>query len=167
RRPTTRWSLLQPEDPPADLVERRAFQLLKRYGIVFPELLARETMAPPWRELVQVYRRSEARGEIRGGRFVDGFVGEQFALPEAVEALRSLRKSEPKRGLLSISACDPLNVVGVLTPGARVPAVLGNVAVFRDGVPVCSWEGGKLVERALLDDVTRAEVRSQPLHLQA
>ena len=88
----SRWSLLQAIDPSEDGIAERAHQLLRRYGIVFPEVLGREPMAPPWRTLLQVYRRAEARGEIRGGRFVAGLVGEQFALPEAVEAMRSVRR---------------------------------------------------------------------------
>ena len=159
RHPTSRWSLLQPSETAADPVEKRALHFLKRYGIVFPELLAREVVAPPWRELLQVYRRAEARGEIRGGRFVAGFAGEQFALPEVIDMLRSMRKSEPTGELISVSACDPLNVVGVLTPGPRVPALLGNLVVFRDGLPLSSVENGKLVERASLDEATLAEVQ--------
>ena len=124
-----------------------------------PELLARESMAPPWRELVRIYRRAEARGEIRGGRFVAGFVGEQFALPEAVETLRAMRKTDPKGELITIYACDPLNVVGILTPGSRVPAVVGNSIVYRDGVPICSMEGGELVERSNLDETARESLR--------
>ena len=104
-------------------------------------------MAPPWRTLVQDLRRLEARGEIRGGRFVSGLVGEQFALPEAVEELRSSRKQGSDGGLILLSACDPLNLVGILAPGARVPAVLGNKIVFRDGLPVCSLENGNVVCR--------------------
>ena len=125
-----------------DKVEARAIQLLHRYGIVFPEALTREAAAPRWRDLVRIYRRAEARGEIRGGRFVSGFIGEQFALPEAVETMRAIRRAEPDGSVLSISACDPLNLVGVLTPGPRVPAVLGNRVVFRDGVPVASVQNG-------------------------
>ena len=161
RRPTTRWSLLEANEVLENAIESRAFQLLKRYGLVFPELLAREAMAPSWRELLQVYRRAEARGEIRGGRFVDGFVGEQFALPEAVDALRSVRKSEKTGDVLSLSACDPLNLVGILTPGPKVAAILGNVVMFRDGVPVASVEGGRLLERGSLDNETQAAVRLQ------
>ena len=159
RTSTTRWSILHPEEVSDDSLESRAFQILKRYGIVFPELLAREAMAPSWRELLRVYRRSEARGEIRGGRFVAGFVGEQFAVPEAVEMLRSLRKSEPAGELITISACDPLNVAGILTPGPRVPALQGNLVVFRDGVPVASVEGRKLVDLDSLDEKNLAQVR--------
>ena len=140
----SRWSLLQPMSPGSapNAAEARAQQLLRRYGIVFPELLARERMAPPWRDLVRVFRRLEARGEIRGGRFVSGFVGEQFALPEALVLLREINSSQPTGRMEVISACDPLNLVGILTPGARVPAMPGNRIVFRDGVPLASLEKG-------------------------
>jgi ATP-dependent Lhr-like helicase len=90
-----------------------------------------------------VLRRLEARGEIRGGRFVAGFAGEQFALPEAVDALRALRRREPQGAFLRVSACDPLNLVGILTPGSRVTAVAGNRVIFRDGVPVAAVEAGE------------------------
>ncbi len=148
-----RWSLLRavragaaaPEDadavtarePPLEALERLAAQYLRRYGVVFRDLLAREGAPPPWRELLRVYRALEARGAIRGGRFVAGFTGEQFALPEAVDALRAIRRA-PREGVerVEVSAADPLNLVGILTPGARVPAVLGNRVAFVDGVPV-------------------------------
>ena len=155
-----RWSLLQAPNPQTDPVEARARQLLRRYGLLFPELLAREPMAPRWRDLVRVLRRLEARGEIRGGRFVAGFAGEQFALPEAVEMLRNVNRSEPDGRMVAVSACDPLNVAGILTPGERVPAVLGNTVVFRDGVPLFSVEKGVLVDRARLDETVLAQARS-------
>jgi ATP-dependent Lhr-like helicase len=163
----SRWSLLEAVQPHADPSEARARQLLRRYGILFPELLAREPMAPRWRELVRILRRWEARGEVRGGRFVAGFVGEQFALPEAVELLRRVKNTEPTGQLVVVSACDPLNVVGILTPGERVPAVLGNRVVFRDGVPLGSLESGNLAHRASLDDATLLQVHSllQPVPL--
>ena len=141
-----------------DVAEARAAQLLRRYGIVFPELLARESMAPRWRELLRVYRRAEARGEIRGGRFVAGFVGEQFALPEAVEMMRGVRKAKPDGRPIAVSACDPLNLAGILTPGARVPALLGNRVVCRDGVPVASVQGGELQWHTEPDEETRTAV---------
>ncbi len=153
----SRWSLLQAIDPSEDGIAERAHQLLRRYGIVFPEVLGREPMAPPWRTLLQVYRRAEARGEIRGGRFVAGLVGEQFALPEAVEAMRSLRRSEPTGETLAVSACDPLNLAGVITPGPRVPAVSGNKVAFRDGVPVASLQTGDVVLHADLPEDERDE----------
>ena len=153
----SRWSLLQAIDPSEDGIAERAHQLLRRYGIVFPEVLGREPMAPPWRTLLQVYRRAEARGEIRGGRFVAGLVGEQFALPEAVEAMRSVRRSEPTGETLAVSACDPLNLAGVITPGPRVPAVSGNKVAFRDGVPVASLQSGDVVLHADLPEDERDE----------
>ncbi len=153
-----RWSLLEPLGTvPENWIELRARQYLRRYGVFFRELAAREPSAPPWRELLSVLRRLEARGEIRGGRFVDGLNGEQFALPEAVDGLRALRKRETQGGFLRISACDPLNLVGVLTPGPRVTAVLGNRIVFRDGVPVAAVESG---ETRL---IARVEDTEQPL----
>jgi len=131
-----RWSLLRaPTVDEETRTEELARQYIKRYGVVFRDLLARETHAPPWRDLLRVYRRLEMRGELRGGRFCAGFIGEQFAAPEAVEALRAVRK-EPRRGeIVRLSACDPLNLVGILTPGPRVPATLANTVVFVDGVP--------------------------------
>jgi ATP-dependent Lhr-like helicase len=131
-----RWSLLRaPAVDDETRTEQLARQYVKRYGVVFRDLLARETHAPPWRDLLRIYRRLEMRGELRGGRFCAGFIGEQFAAPEAVEALRAARK-EPRRGeIVRLSACDPLNLVGILTPGPRVPATLANTVVFVDGVP--------------------------------
>ena len=107
--------------------------------------------------MVRTFRRLEARGEIRGGRFVSGFMGEQFALPEAVEKLRKVNRTEPNGQMVAVSACDPLNLVGILTPGERVPALLGNQVVFRDGVPVASWETGSLVNRYSGDPATLAK----------
>ena len=156
RLPASRWSLLQTRYAADNAVEERAIQLLHRYGIVFPDLLAREPMAPSWRTLLQVYRRSEARGEIRGGRFVAGFIGEQFALPEAIETLRNMRKSEPDERLMALSASDPLNLVGILTPGAKVPAVNGNRIIYRGGIPLASKQGGELHMHTELDEETRA-----------
>ena len=160
-----RWSLLEPASPQPEPIESRARQLLKRYGLLCPELLFRETTAPRWRELVRVLRLLEARGEIRGGRFVAGFVGEQFALPEAVELLRKVKNDGPQDELVSVSACDPLNVVGILTPGEKVPAVLGNRVVFKDGVPICSLENGDLVDRSKTDEAALASAHTtlQPL----
>ena len=138
--------------------EERAFQLLHRYGIVFPDLLAREPAAPPWRVLVRIYRRAEARGEIRGGRFVTGFIGEQFALPEAVEMMRSTRRAEDDGSLTIVSACDPLNLAGILSPGPRVPALPGNRVVYRGGVPIAAAIGGHLELRTETDPPTRTEI---------
>jgi ATP-dependent Lhr-like helicase len=110
--------------------------LLARYGVVFYDVLARESLALPWRELVWALRRMEARGAIRGGRFVSGFSGEQYALPGAVEALRRTRKLERSGEEVRLSAADPLNLVGILTPGPRTPALRTHSVVFRDGVPI-------------------------------
>ncbi|MCY4582688.1 MAG: DEAD/DEAH box helicase, partial [Chloroflexi bacterium] len=138
----SRWSLLQSPavEPEEDVVEARAAQLLRRYGVMLRELLEREPMAPPWGALVRTYRRAEARGEVRGGRFVAGLVGEQFALPEAVDALRAVNRRAPSGEVVRVSGSDPLNLVGVLTPGQRVPSVVGNSVLYRDGSPVSGEE---------------------------
>ncbi|HZP35524.1 MAG TPA: DEAD/DEAH box helicase [Methylomirabilota bacterium] len=140
---TGRWARVQPPPaPPAeDLVEAQARQYIRRYGIVFRDLLQREPRMPAWRDLLRVYRRLEMRGELRGGRIVSGFVGEQFAAPEALEALRAIRREQPGGQTVSVSACDPLNLAGVVTPGPRVPAVLGHRVTYRDGVPVDEARG--------------------------
>jgi ATP-dependent Lhr-like helicase len=118
-----------------DRMELLARQYVKRWGVVFRDLLRREPQAPPWRDLVRVYRRLEMRGELRGGRLVGGFVGEQFATPEAVESLRAIRRGPRNGEVLALSACDPLNLVGLITPGARIPATLANTVVYKDGAP--------------------------------
>jgi ATP-dependent Lhr-like helicase len=138
RHSTGRWALLY-TDQAADrnrAVEATCWMLLKRYGIVFRDLLARETNLPKWRELQMAFRRLEDRGEIRGGRFVDGFLGEQFALPVAVESLRTTRKMPLTGETIVLSAADPLNLVGILLPGERVPAISGKTVTFQDGVVV-------------------------------
>jgi len=145
-----RWSLLQrSNDEETEDREHKleciARGLLRRYGVVFPRLLMRETEPPPWRDLIRVYRRLEARGEVRGGRFVAGFSGEQYALPEAVQLLRSVRKKRPDGALITVNGADPLNLVGILTPGQRVPAVPSNHITYRDGVPISVRSGGNLV----------------------
>jgi len=133
-----RWALLHAEEaverPRA--VEAACWMLLRRYGIVIRDVLAREANLPPWRELLMAFRRLEDRGEIRGGRFVDGFLGEQFALPVAVESVRAMRKLDSSQGAITLSAADPLNLVGILVPGDRVPAISGNSVTYRDGVAV-------------------------------
>jgi len=142
--PVGRWALLRTEDAAAlptgsagpCAEEFFAQQLLRRYGVVLRELLAREVRAPAWRALLRIYRRMEARGEIRGGRFVAGLVGEQFALPEAVDALRAVRRAIATDEVVCVSAADPLNLVGILTPGARVSPFSNQVIAYRNGVPV-------------------------------
>ena len=129
-----------PENEEASFSESRAFQLLQRYGIVCKELLARESIAPEWRTLLRVYRRAEARGEIRGGRFIAGLAGEQFAFPEAIDRLREVKKKQPSGQIIRVSANDPLNLVGILTPGPRVPSSSGSDIIFRDGAPVSEDE---------------------------
>jgi ATP-dependent Lhr-like helicase len=126
--------------------EAAARHLLGRYGVVLRELLARESLMPPWRDLLAVLRRLEARGEIRGGRFVAGLVGEQFALPEAIEALRATRRSEDHEVLL-VAAADPLNLVGIITPGARISPLSGQVIAFERGVPIDSGDLGAVRHR--------------------
>ncbi len=142
RRGFSRWWLLEAQDPMEDRTEAVARQLLLRYGVVFPDLLARDSLSVRWRDLVRVLRRLEARGEIRGGRFVSGFTGEQFALPEATDSLRRCRNREPDDRLLIVSASDPLNLAGILTPGQRISAVPGNRVCFRNGVPIAAMEAG-------------------------
>ena len=126
-------------------VEQWAWQLLRRWGVVFRDLLVRESGAPNWFELLQCYRRLEARGEIRGGRFVAGVAGEQFALGDSVRQLRTLRDAEPtEQELVTISAADPLNLIGILTDDARVPATASNHVAYLEGVPVACLQGGAL-----------------------
>jgi ATP-dependent Lhr-like helicase len=166
-----RWSLFIRSDASAsadERAERWAALLLQRYGVVFRDLLARESAAPPWRELARVYRRLEARGEIRGGRFVAGVAGEQFGTSEAVDRLRRVRDERPpsirkesgdeslhsKGEWLVVSACDPLNLFGILTPGSRVPAMRGNRLLLHQGRLIASIQGGKVLFH---EDVESAE----------
>jgi ATP-dependent Lhr-like helicase len=134
-----RWSLLRPAPAGTDTgshVDPIARVLLRRYGVVFRRLLEREGALPSWRELLYVYRRMEARGELRGGRFVQGFPGEQYALPDAVSALREIRNRARQGHLVALSAADPLNLTGIVTPGLRVGLQPGHRLLYRDGVPV-------------------------------
>jgi ATP-dependent Lhr-like helicase len=146
-----RWALLRRPNgeadasrPDPDRVEHIARVLLRRYGVVFWRLLEREAdWLPPWRELLRVYHSLEARGEVRGGRFVAGLPGEQFALPEAVGLLRDVRKRPLDGALIRVSGSDPLNLAGTLLPGAKVPALAGNRVLYRDGVPVAAMSAGQ------------------------
>jgi ATP-dependent helicase Lhr and Lhr-like helicase len=154
-----RWALARPGRASADpgradpeAVEHVARTLLCRYGVVFWRLLEREAdWVPPWRDLLRVYRRLEARGDIRGGRFVAGFSGEQFALPEAIGMLREVRRKQPTGALVSLSGADPLNLVGILTPGARLPALTGNRLLYRDGIPIATLAAGEVRMLETLD----------------
>jgi len=128
--------------------------LLTRYGVVFKRLLEREGLVLPWRELLRIYHRLEARGEIRGGRFVAGISGEQFALAEAVGMMRSIRRAPSADHLVSVSAADPLNLAGIVTPGARVTAHLSNRVLYRDGAPIAVLESG---DTRFLIEMSRAE----------
>ncbi|MDP9036365.1 MAG: DEAD/DEAH box helicase, partial [Myxococcota bacterium] len=136
--PRGRWCALErpPERSPTDVLADAVLgQLLARYGVVFRELFARESFTVPWRDVLRAARTREARGLLRGGRFVAGFVGEQYALLEAVDALRRTRREERIGEIVRVHPADPLNLVGILTPGARVPSHLrgGDCLVFRDG----------------------------------
>ena len=133
-----RWSLLHSSDVPdrSRALEATCWMLLRRYGVVFREVLFRESILPKWRELLITFRRLEDRGEIRGGRFVSGFLGEQFALPVAVESLRASRHLQPTGEVIQVSAADPLNLAGILVPGERVPSNSGRTVAFRDGASI-------------------------------
>jgi ATP-dependent Lhr-like helicase len=153
-----RWARVRPlrAVPEDQVAEAIAWQLLRRYGVVFRRLVQRETLLAPWRDILRVYRRLEARGEIRGGRFVGGFSGEQYALPEAIGMLRTTRREQGAGSvggeqLIAINATDPLNLVGILTPGDTVPAVASNRVLFRDGVPVVVQQGTGSGEQFLVE----------------
>src|SRR5207253_460422 len=126
-------------------LEAICWMLLRRCGIVFRELLTRETILPKWRELLITLRRLEDRGELRGGRFVSNFLGEQFALPVAVESLRAMRNQQPCGEIIAISAADPLNLVGIIVPGERVAANSGSVVSYRDGVALERNESANVI----------------------
>jgi ATP-dependent Lhr-like helicase len=137
-----RLSELRQDD---EIIEHVARTLLRRWGVVFWRLLAREAdWLPPWRDLLMCFRRLEARGEIRGGRFVAGFTGEQYAAPEAIGLLRDMRRKPNSNNYVSLSAADPLNLVGIVTPGGRLPALSSNRVLYRDGVPIALLSGGEV-----------------------
>ena len=155
-----RWSVLRSASSPSreDATRALAWTLLNRYGVVFRRVLARETTGVPWRDLARVYRTLEARGEIRGGRFVSGMSGEQFALPDAVDRLRELRRSGPDDALITISAADPLNLTGIITGSERLRTAAGNRIVYRNGIPVAALEGDMLRTFAEVDPAIAADV---------
>ncbi|WP_425595001.1 Lhr family helicase, partial [Pseudomonas citronellolis] len=165
-----RWALLrrprneliegQPPRLQAEVLEHVAMTLLRRYGVVCWRVLEREAdWLPPWRDLLRVYHRLEARGEIRGGRFVAGLTGEQFALPEAVGLLREVRRREKDGEYLVLSAVDPLNLAGTLLPGSKVAAVAGNRVLYRDGAALGALIAGKPVLWAELPAEEMAKAR--------
>ena len=164
-----RWSLLRRETETsseshsreAETVELCARQLLRRYGVVFHRLLERESGLPPWRELLYQFRRLEARGEIRGGRFVAGFTGEQYALPEAVQQLRAIRRKPPSGHFVRVSGTDPLNLAGITTPGPRIAALATNRILYRDGIPIAARETGEIVELHTSAAEFRSEIRAR------
>ena len=146
-----RWSCVERRAADAgdigeDGVEAVARTLLRRYGVVFKPLLARESITVPWRDLLREFRRLEARGEIRGGRFVAGFTGEQYALPEAVETLRRVRRAPAGGAIVTLSAADPLNLTGVVCLGERVSTTASTRIAFRDGVPIATLTGSRKID---------------------
>ena len=149
--PVGRWSLLRgaggSERGEEERAEAAALRLLRRYGVLLRELCARERHLPPWRHLLRALRRLEARGSVRGGRFVCGFVGEQFALPEALEALRAQRRRAVSEGVVLVAAADPLNLVGILPPGPRVPSASGLTIAYRAGSPIAWGAPAEVRER--------------------
>jgi ATP-dependent Lhr-like helicase len=159
-----RWSLTRSgatgSDASLEAVEQVVWSLLRRYGVIFRRLLERETLLPPWRDVVRVLRRLEARGEIRGGRFVDGFSGEQYALPDAVGRLRAIRKQPKKGTLVSVSAVDPLNLIGIAVPGERLAALSGNRLLYRDGEAIAVQEGKEVRFLVDLDPAARWQAQS-------
>jgi ATP-dependent Lhr-like helicase len=160
-----RWSALAGDEGNASQLSRRdaavetfARALLNRYGVMFRRLLARESGLATWRELTRVYRRLEARGEIRGGRFVAGMSGEQFALPDAVERIREVRRTAPDGQLVTISAADPLNLAGILDAGERVRALAAHRLVYRDGLPLAAMEGDYIRSLAVIDPAIAGDI---------
>ncbi|MGN6554483.1 MAG: DEAD/DEAH box helicase [Verrucomicrobiota bacterium] len=162
-----RWSLLrrpaaaaasQNSNARDEALEAFARALLRRYGVMFRRLLERESLKVSWFELGRIYRRLEARGEIRGGYFIHGVSGEQFALPDAIGRLRSIRKLKPAGDLILLSAADPLNLVGVLTPGPRVTAIGGNRILLRDGLPIAALEAGRILNLDGHSDASASEI---------
>jgi ATP-dependent Lhr-like helicase len=158
-----RWSILRTDgaaDVADDAAEVQARVFLRRYGVVFRRLLTREANALPWRVLARIYRRLEARGEIRGGRFVNGMSGEQFALPDAVDRLREVRRTAKNGTLITISAADPLNLTGIVTTGERVRPASATRLVYQNGVPLAVMEGAYVRQLTEVDAAIAADVTS-------
>jgi ATP-dependent Lhr-like helicase len=150
--PQGRWSIVHrfsPEPMPTDeLAEQVGRQLLQRYGVVFRDLVAREGFGVPWRDIIRALRRMEMRGDVRGGRFVSGFIGEQYALPEAVDGLRRARREQHDGETVRVNAADPLNLAGIITPGPRVACLHANAVIYSDGAVTAVEEGRNLIKRA-------------------
>jgi len=152
-----RWSLVVPRETIEDLdgvAEAIAEQLLMRWGIVFRDVVVRENLALPWREIIWALRRLEARGAIRGGRFVSGFTGEQFALPEALEMLARVKRKPRDGERVRVCGSDPLNLVGIIVPGDRVPAIRTREVVYVDGLPATP----AALQEAALEDAIAATI---------
>ncbi len=170
-----RWALVRRLQPiqsapqvEAEAAEHVARTLLRRYGVVFWRLIEREAdWLPPWRDLLRIYRRLESRGEIRGGRFVAGFSGEQFALPEAIVSLRNVRRKQASGEWVSVSGADPLNLVGILTPGPKLMALTGNRVLYRDGLPVALFAAGDVQFLETLDAASEWEAHKALLRVAA
>jgi len=173
-----RWAIVRRASPeaagrPGDdvgaahAVEQVVRTLLRRWGVIFWKLLAREAdWLPSWRDVLMCCRRLEARDEIRGGRFVAGFAGEQFATPEAVGPLREARRRPSAGEYVSLSGADPLNLLGIITPGPRLPSLTGNRLLYRDGVPIAAFAGGEVRFLETLDPNKQWEVRNTLLRRQ-
>ena len=147
--------------PEGEIVDHIADTLLRRYGVVFWRLLEREAAwLPPWRELLRVFRRLEARGEIRGGRFVASISGEQFALPEAVDLMRETRRAAASSAWISLSAADPLNLIGSIAPGPKVPALTNNRILYRNGIPIAALVAGEVQWIETFEPRDRAEAEN-------
>ena len=162
-----RWALVRrhavtTDDESNGVIEQVVRTLLKRYGVVFWRLIEREAIwLPPWRLLLRELRRLEARGEIRGGRFVAGITGEQFALPEAIGSMREIRRAERNGALVIVSGADPLNLIGILSPGPKLAALSGNRVLYRDGVPLAILAGGNVRVLDLLEPHTEWDVHNR------
>jgi ATP-dependent helicase Lhr and Lhr-like helicase len=170
-----RWSRIVRATPAAEneraladeTTEHVVRTLLRRWGVLFWRLLAREAdWLPPWRDLLQCCRRLEARGEIRGGRFIAGFSGEQYAAPEAIALLREARRKPQEAHYVSLSGADPLNLVGILTPGPRLPSLSGNRLLYRDGVPLALLAGGEVTYLSELPAAEQWDVHNRLLRRQ-
>ncbi|HKP38951.1 MAG TPA: DEAD/DEAH box helicase [Pyrinomonadaceae bacterium] len=163
-----RWVRLRSAPPASEggssidpeIIEAIALKLIQRYGVIFRKLLDRESINIPWRDLLRVFRRLEARGEIRGGRFVGGFSGEQFASADAVQLLRSIRRTPPEESMVSLSAADPLNLIGIVTPGGRLATSASNRVLFRDGVPIALLEAKEIRFLVELDAAEQWKARN-------